>query len=117
MGIQPATGSTSDRKQTDQPATNYADAVAAMHLPEKERQWRLRNPSLVRPEGKVITLKEEVEYDEARLKQEQMHDRDIAFAIREIGFRDEVSRKCALDVSTHSVQVRTFANKPFSCPT
>lgn len=46
----------------------YADAVSAAHLPERDRQWRLRDPKGFgtisrRRDGQVITLKEEFEYD------------------------------------------------------
>jgi hypothetical protein len=44
----------------------YADAVVAAHLPDREREWRLRDPtsSATRPlGGRVITLKEEIEFD------------------------------------------------------
>jgi hypothetical protein len=93
----------------------YADAVAACNLPEKERQWRLRHPTSVRSEGRVITVKNEIEYDKALDKK---HMRDSTwFATTEIQFSLGVSEE-AYDakLDTSLVQVRTLPVRPHILP-
>jgi hypothetical protein len=112
MGIEIATESASARnKQTRSAATDYADAVAAINLPKHKNQQRLLRPTRRHPtEGQVITLKEEVEYDQALLRNERLGSREMAFATKEmdVRFDDAGTGNETPDASTSSVQVRAL---------
>ena len=87
----------------------YADAVAAAHLSDKERAWRIRDLKRVSKQrkGQVITLKEEVDYDNAVAAAAKSVSRVATeFATTEIQYHEEDLG--TVHASTLSVQVRTL---------
>ena len=109
MGMQSAKAAASDTKPTTGTKTAlsmeiYADAVAAVHVPKCDHKMGLRAQNA--PEGRVITLKDETEYDNA-LRAEPMRSK-TEFATVEVQYQFDatVENPLSVNASTLSVQVQ-----------
>jgi hypothetical protein len=90
----------------------YADAVAAAHRSDRERAWRTRDLKRLsrQREGQVITLKEEVDYDDAlAAAAKRVSHEATEFATTEIQYNFYTSEDLGtVHANTRSVQVKTL---------
>ena len=87
----------------------YADAVVAAHLPDREREWRLRDQALSRrPEGLVITVKEELEYDAVlhSMQTKGSLDARTRFGSSALQYADTGESQLVVHARTQNVKVR-----------